>query len=139
MTCKSGAGCRAPRTGRSRSPSRHVDVLEILRPPPDADEGAGMADGVMAAQRRADILRVAQVAGDHVDSTRQQRGSLRTPPGVTRPPRRAHDRGPEAAGAASDKDAHAADMLAEMFSRQKTGSVVCSSCGSLVGVNDDRC
>jgi rhomboid protease GluP len=30
-------------------------------------------------------------------------------------------------------------MLAEMFSRQKTGSVVCSSCGSLVGVNDDRC
>ena len=26
-----------------------------------------------------------------------------------------------------------------MFSRQKTGSVVCSSCGSLVGVNDDRC
>jgi rhomboid protease GluP len=30
-------------------------------------------------------------------------------------------------------------MLAEMFARQKTGSVVCSSCGSLVGVNDDRC
>ena len=26
-----------------------------------------------------------------------------------------------------------------MFKRQKTGSVVCSSCGSLVGVNDDRC
>ena len=26
-----------------------------------------------------------------------------------------------------------------MFSRQKTGSVVCASCGSLVGVNDDRC
>jgi rhomboid protease GluP len=26
-----------------------------------------------------------------------------------------------------------------MFARQKTGSVVCSSCGSLVGVNDDRC
>ena len=30
-------------------------------------------------------------------------------------------------------------MLAEMFSRQKTGSVVCASCGSLVGVNDDQC
>ena len=30
-------------------------------------------------------------------------------------------------------------MLAEMFKRQKTGSVVCASCGSLVGVNDDRC
>src|SRR5262244_2204757 len=28
--------------------------------------------------------------------------------------------------------------LARMF-RQKTGSVVCASCGSLVGVNDDRC
>jgi rhomboid protease GluP len=26
-----------------------------------------------------------------------------------------------------------------MFGRQKTGSVVCASCGSLVGVNDDRC
>ena len=26
-----------------------------------------------------------------------------------------------------------------MFKRQKTGSVVCTSCGSLVGVNDDRC
>lgn len=26
-----------------------------------------------------------------------------------------------------------------MFKRQKTGSVVCASCGSLVGVNDDRC
>jgi rhomboid protease GluP len=26
-----------------------------------------------------------------------------------------------------------------MFNRQKTGSVVCTSCGSLVGVNDDRC
>jgi rhomboid protease GluP len=30
-------------------------------------------------------------------------------------------------------------MLSEMFKRQKTGSVVCSSCGSLVGVNDERC
>ncbi len=30
-------------------------------------------------------------------------------------------------------------MLAGMFRRQKTGSVVCASCGSLVGVNDDRC
>jgi rhomboid protease GluP len=26
-----------------------------------------------------------------------------------------------------------------MFQRQKTGSVVCASCGSLVGVNDDKC
>jgi rhomboid protease GluP len=26
-----------------------------------------------------------------------------------------------------------------MFKRQRTGSVVCASCGSLVGVNDDRC
>ena len=26
-----------------------------------------------------------------------------------------------------------------MFSRQKTGSVVCTSCGRLVGVNDERC
>ena len=26
-----------------------------------------------------------------------------------------------------------------MFKRQKTGSVVCASCGSLVGVNDDQC
>ena len=26
-----------------------------------------------------------------------------------------------------------------MFKRQKTGSVVCPSCGSLVGINDDRC
>jgi len=30
-------------------------------------------------------------------------------------------------------------MLTEMFSRQKTGSVVCASCGSLVGVNDEQC
>ena len=30
-------------------------------------------------------------------------------------------------------------MLFQMFNRQKTGSVVCTSCGSLVGVNDDRC
>ena len=26
-----------------------------------------------------------------------------------------------------------------MFKRQKTGSVVCASCGSLVGVNDEKC
>jgi rhomboid protease GluP len=26
-----------------------------------------------------------------------------------------------------------------MFKRQRTGSVVCASCGSLVGVNDERC
>jgi rhomboid protease GluP len=26
-----------------------------------------------------------------------------------------------------------------MFNRQRTGSVVCPSCGNLVGVNDDRC
>ena len=26
-----------------------------------------------------------------------------------------------------------------MFKRQKTGSVVCASCGSLVGVNDEQC
>ena len=26
-----------------------------------------------------------------------------------------------------------------MFRRQRTGSVICSSCGVLVGVNDDRC
>jgi rhomboid protease GluP len=30
------------------------------------------------------------------------------------------------------------DTLTRMF-RQKTGSVVCASCGSLVGVNDDKC
>ena len=30
-------------------------------------------------------------------------------------------------------------MLRGMLKRQRTGSVVCSSCGSLVGVNDDRC
>ena len=30
-------------------------------------------------------------------------------------------------------------MLGRMFKRQTTGSVVCSSCGSLVGVNDDSC
>jgi membrane associated rhomboid family serine protease len=30
-------------------------------------------------------------------------------------------------------------MLSEMFTRQKTGSVVCASCGSLVGVNDEQC
>jgi rhomboid protease GluP len=27
----------------------------------------------------------------------------------------------------------------DMFGRQRTGSVVCPSCGNLVGVNDDRC
>jgi rhomboid protease GluP len=31
------------------------------------------------------------------------------------------------------------DKLSGMFKRQRTGSVVCSSCGSLVGVNDDVC
>ena len=30
-------------------------------------------------------------------------------------------------------------MLGRMFKRQTTGSVVCSSCGSLVGVNDATC
>jgi rhomboid protease GluP len=30
-------------------------------------------------------------------------------------------------------------MLRRMFKRQTTGSVVCVSCGYLVGVNDDRC
>ena len=30
-------------------------------------------------------------------------------------------------------------MLRLMFKRQKTGSVVCASCGSLVGVNDEQC
>lgn len=30
-------------------------------------------------------------------------------------------------------------MLAGMFKRQTTGSVVCASCGSLVGVNDAQC
>ena len=30
-------------------------------------------------------------------------------------------------------------MLHRMFKRQKTGSVVCTSCGSLVGVNDEQC
>ncbi len=30
-------------------------------------------------------------------------------------------------------------MLLLMFKRQTTGSVVCASCGSLVGVNDDTC
>lgn len=30
-------------------------------------------------------------------------------------------------------------MLGRMFKRQRTGSVVCASCGSLVGVNDEKC
>jgi len=30
-------------------------------------------------------------------------------------------------------------MLREVFKRQRTGSVVCASCGSLVGVNDEQC
>src|SRR5918993_1170078 len=29
--------------------------------------------------------------------------------------------------------------FSSMFKRQRTGSVVCASCGSLVGVNDDQC
>ena len=41
-----------------------------------------------------------------------------------------------ARGSAADR---ADDMLALMFKRQKTGSVVCASCGSLVGVNDETC
>lgn len=36
-------------------------------------------------------------------------------------------------------DETACYMLWWMFKRQRTGSVVCSSCGSLVGVNDDTC
>ena len=31
------------------------------------------------------------------------------------------------------------DKLSGMLKRQRTGSVVCASCGSLVGVNDDKC
>ena len=30
-------------------------------------------------------------------------------------------------------------MLAGVFKRHRMGSVVCSSCGSLVGVNDEQC
>src|SRR4029079_16767108 len=59
---------------------------------------------------------------------------------------------PEVAAPAGDQNAHDSqinrfrgspipqfpDTLAWMF-RQKTVSVVCASCGSLVGVNDDRC
>src|SRR3954468_12841926 len=29
--------------------------------------------------------------------------------------------------------------MASLFQRQKSGSVVCPSCGSLVGVRDDKC
>src|SRR5687768_18128623 len=29
--------------------------------------------------------------------------------------------------------------FSSMFKRQRTGSVVCASCGSLVGVNDEQC
>ena len=32
-----------------------------------------------------------------------------------------------------------ADMIANVFQRRTTGSVVCPSCGSLVGVRDDKC
>src|SRR5215831_11655546 len=34
-------------------------------------------------------------------------------------------------------EAHA--ILGRMFKRQTTGSVVCASCGYLVGVNDEKC
>jgi rhomboid protease GluP len=30
-------------------------------------------------------------------------------------------------------------MILAMFKRQRTGSIVCPSCGSLVGINDDQC
>src|SRR5205807_7367131 len=30
-------------------------------------------------------------------------------------------------------------MIHELFNRRTTGSVVCPSCGSLVGVRDDKC
>src|SRR5439155_14696160 len=33
----------------------------------------------------------------------------------------------------------ATDMIDSLFRRKTTGSVVCPSCGSLVGVRDDRC
>ena len=53
---------------------------------------------------------------------------------------RAHDRGAEITSAAGHEDAHVADIcLQKCSARQKTGSVVCASCGSLVGVNDERC
>ena len=43
----------------------------------------------------------------------------------------------DASGASREIAVLYASLL--MFKRQTTGSVVCASCGSLVGVNDDRC
>jgi rhomboid protease GluP len=48
---------------------------------------------------------------------------------------------PAAAWAPSEGSGRRGSLIyaVEMFRRQRTGSVVCSSCGSLVGVNDEQC
>ena len=67
---------------------------------------------------------------------------------VAVPRQRGDDRASEIAGAAGDEDSHGVRprlaqtiviSFRQMFKRQRTGSVVCASCGSLVGVNDDTC
>ena len=99
-----------------------------------------MADGIALAHRLVEVGTRAQVAADRVEvRVRRQRMPREGNRLVTAPGQRTHDRRAEVAAAAGDQDAQHADMLTEMFSRQKTGSVVCASCGSLVGVNDEQC
>src|SRR5262245_2477743 len=97
-----------------------------------------MAERVAAARRSGERRAIAHVA---IDRGARQSGGRR----VTREHdgrvsalgQCQDDRLSQIARAAGDEDAHA--ILPMMFKRQTTGSVVCVSCGYLVGVNDDRC
>src|SRR5687768_3063487 len=56
---------------------------------------------------------------------------------------RPHDRASKITGPAGDDYAHERTAIvisfSNMFKRQTTGSVLCASCGYLVGVNDEQC
>ena len=107
-----------------------------------------------------DGVTIAHVAVDRLDELVSRRvragGSGEDDAAVAGGEERADERAAEVSRAAGNEDFHQAfvavtrcprapaadpsnDMLLRMFKRQTTGSVVCASCGSLVGVNDETC
>src|SRR3954451_3559893 len=105
--------------------SVHVHVVEIARAaPPQADERAGVADRVALTYGGFHVGTRSEVAPDRREGrARRQRMTRKRHRLMTAPRQRAHDRRAEIAAAAGDQDPQHADMLTEMFTRQKTGSV----------------
>jgi hypothetical protein len=144
-TCRRVAAAELAHDGDRVFETADVDGVELGRIlAPDLDQRGAVADRIATARGGQQRGAIADVAVDRLArQLRLRRASCEHHGRVPARRQRANDCLAKIAGAAGDQHAHGQRLpranLPGMFKRQTTGSVVCASCGYLVGVRDETC